>query len=653
MLTGHRIVLTLKYSNGDIYGQRMTEPVMITDDHKDKEKKENMQQEPSIFGTPHTDGRGQFIFGLPAPLQQSQSVPDFTAMGPHSQQSGFMLPSGLVSPPYSMICSPYASNRNSLCSQTGSGAATSETRSRPASPTRLLEGPSKKRRGVRAELQMTSMTSMTGGHQAQASHVTDYSLGTPFNAPAVRRTPVHHFSNRSNRRSNVQNPRGSVTNPPSPNHGGYGPFSGLNESHSITHAAQANSMPTSNHQSRGHSPGSGLQGQAMNSQSGFLHQVDQRLSNVQPSNAYVQPPNPQGISSPTPQPGLPHLLSRHQPIRQVEVRHMDPDSGPLSGGGLCSLFGENFYPGMKVIFGNRQSPRVASPDSYSLQCEIPHGERLGPVQVQIIHPCPPQSFSQVSDQPIFYTYTGGDRSERSMLQISHTMFNPQQHYEDQSPFQPYTNGNTGPYQQYPTFPQFSHASHSAQEMPEPPPAYHATESVDEQRGRNIKIGAVFRAAADTYEDEKARQLFDTVSEKTAAIPRRSKSLPCVIISRDGISEEEKQELRLERSRNIVELSEDKKLWWGWVCHSTHYPCSPLISIVTHVDFDSGMLVLFQLPTGRGVDHHGPCLDFGYDYPCNPCTYPSIGTYSWPFAAFGTALVRALRLSFTHYRHCLV
>ncbi|KAF2225161.1 hypothetical protein BDZ85DRAFT_259750 [Elsinoe ampelina] len=352
---GFQVIFTLKDYTGKVVAQALSDSILITDDHK-------THPMAAMAGQVWYDGQ------FPPPGYGSQSMVDLHSHMPNmpiSKSTGNL---------HAMSFGPggfhHSSNVHQMpgyASQTTSGTMTPKTLSRPASPTGLGQsGPSKKRK-----------SSSSAPHRRVPSGLTMTKVDTsqPMTSGAMTGTPFSPTSN-PNFTPGVDNPgfmnmsqnsRTSFhTQPPTPSDSA--PFyRNLNRTTSLDqNGFQAfYSAPNSAHQSRAASPVlSGPNLAAFQRQHGRPNPFS--LSQGNPTSAPSQTPAPQADEKPAP-----------------IINKVVPSEGPTSGGMEVSIYGQNFVPGMEVVFGDRTATATTYWGEKALCCVLPPSSTLGPVHVSI------------------------------------------------------------------------------------------------------------------------------------------------------------------------------------------------------------------------------------------------------------------------------
>lgn len=641
---------------------------MITDDHKDKERKNSAPRTPPD-PVVSTQAPGQYIFPsmpaapqYPAGLQQSYSAPDLVAM---AQGFGFVPPH-----PYAMTqqypVTHVPQHNIASASQITPGTLTPQNRSRQASPTGLPEPQQKKRKAsvsgrMIEQLRMTPMQCPQAQYGQSAAHklsngpnVNGLNGNTangnvpnrrlhngiaPNGAAVAARRPTQNQLNLTHRFSNSHHGAGFRTNPPSPLHGGFGALTEANRSQSMGNFATAMfSTPTSNYQSRAHSPNSGAFSNHMSYQPELAHALELGLRNAQATtNGYIQPrptsqsgpqPNTQTHRSSPPQ-AQPQPSAIATTLQPPVVDNFAPAKGSIVGGDLCIFIGHGFRSDLQVLFGDHRATEVRSfAGGETLSCRIPRGDRAGLVKISFLYPNPQRLPSPSIGTNHRYNYVDED-SDMSAPQAQQYPIQGQSGeniFDCGQASQQYPIGNAmsqwtqGPnMQQQSGMPQHTRSHSSGQGFTETPPSYRDVLAEDDQRISDLKTRSTLRAVGDALLDQKAMECF----EFPVAEAESSKVMQRVTIGGKGFSREQAEKLRAERSQKVKGLRSDRKLWTVWVSRaiSTVLEVSPLTVLL--LDSDSYLCphchVLEPLSSDLARRLRGRCVDLGRVLPhLRPC-----------------------------------
>ncbi|PNS15285.1 hypothetical protein CAC42_8286 [Sphaceloma murrayae] len=347
---GFQVIFTLKDHKGKVVSQALSDSILITDDHKTH---------------PMAAMAGQVWYDVP-PGYQSQSMVDLTQHIPNmtmSKSTGNLQAMGF-GPAGGFHHGSSVHQVPAYPSQTTSGTMTPKTLSRPASPTGFGQsGPSKKRKSSSsAHRRVPSGLTMTKVDTSQSMN-SSAMTGTPFsptsNPSFTPGTDSSSFMNPGSSRASYH------TQPTTPSDSA--PFyRNLNRTTSLDqNGFQAfYSAPNSAHQSRAGSPV--LSGPNL---AAFQRQHGR-------PNPFSLSGNPTSAPTQTPAPG-------HDEKPAPIINKVVPSEGPTSGGIEVSIYGQNFVPGMEVVFGDRTATATTYWGEKALCCVLPPSSTLGPVHVSI------------------------------------------------------------------------------------------------------------------------------------------------------------------------------------------------------------------------------------------------------------------------------
>lgn len=354
---GFQVIFTLKDYLGKVVAQAMSDSILITDDHK---------THPMSAVNSQVWYDGQF----PSNNFNSQSMVDLHSHSSHmpmSKSTGNLQSMGFGQTP-GFHQSSSVHQLPAYASQTTSGTMTPRNLSRPASPTGLGQaGPSKKRK------------SSTGNHRRVPSGLTMTKVDTTqaMSNPGISAPSGPAFSPTSNP---------SFTTPESAGSYGSRPISRSRNSFHTQHSTPEGgtfyrtlpnrttsldqqtfqafySAPNSAHQSRAGSPI--MQGPNL---AAFQRQQGR-------PNAFTLQSGP---TSAGPQPSSDTDV-KPQPI----INKVVPAEGPTSGGIEVSIYGQNFTPGMEVMFGDRAATATTYWGEKALCCVLPPSMTMGACHVTI------------------------------------------------------------------------------------------------------------------------------------------------------------------------------------------------------------------------------------------------------------------------------
>ncbi|KAI9655218.1 MAG: hypothetical protein M1831_004928 [Alyxoria varia] len=379
--TGFRVLYTLRHE-GEIIAQALGENIMITDDHK--------QPVPPLQATNYPSGMPLSIGGNPSygvvhQANFQNSMPIRTSFSTNDLQQ-FM-------PEYNIgMHRPHRSGNVSGSVTTAN--ATPQNLSRPASPSGVEGQPGTKKRrsgGPVQHVRMPSGLAMTpaenrrnplgnkrhsGGAAGTApASATNFSFSSPtsanFSSPMDQSLPQN------------QHLRQLQSGPPTPLNGQ--PFS-FNSAQMSSESHPFYSAPTSQHQSRAHSPNGAAR----------MHQADR--ADVPGATAMALDRVPEGINVQNP------------PM----IERVHPGQGTCSGNETITILGRGFIQGLEVMFGDSVALTETLWKDSALVVRAPARSSPGKVSVMFKHQHPRHATSQLatlmpSEQVSFeYFDEGGD-----------------------------------------------------------------------------------------------------------------------------------------------------------------------------------------------------------------------------------------------------
>ncbi|KAF2154925.1 hypothetical protein K461DRAFT_266266 [Myriangium duriaei CBS 260.36] len=352
---GFQVIFTLKDYTGKVVAQAVSDSILITDDHKTHPMS-------AVTGQVWYDGQ------FPSGGFGSQSMVDLHSHASHmplSKSTGNLQSMAFGQTP-GFHQSSSVHQLPAYASQTTSGTMTPRNLSRPASPTGLGQaGPSKKRKSSSTHRRVPSGLTMTkvDTSQPMSNAGTSAVASTPFSPTSMPGfTPDSNgsFMTMPNSRSRTS----FHTQPSTPSDGT--PFY-RNIPSRTTSLDQQNfqafySAPNSAHQSRAASPV--LQGPNL---AAFQRQQGR------PGFGLSGPP-----TSAPPQPSIEADAKPHPIINKVV-----PAEGSTAGGIEVSIYGQNFSPGMEVMFGDQRATATTYWGEKALCCVLPPSMGIGLVHVSI------------------------------------------------------------------------------------------------------------------------------------------------------------------------------------------------------------------------------------------------------------------------------
>ncbi|KAH6885901.1 hypothetical protein B0T10DRAFT_86972 [Thelonectria olida] len=368
---GFNVIFTIKDYEDRVIAQAMSNPIMITDDHKTHPMAHSAQLQPSIPDPP---------VSVPAPVNAPQQLIDASNLIP-ATTNGFGL-----SPSSNDLSSMH---RNSQVSFTSSGkttpTATTRPLSRPASPT--LGGPMAKKRKSSSSRVPNGLAMTRLDTSPSPSQVTNHHMSTttsPFASNLNASLQADNLFGQHN---------GMFTTGPSTPSNDHASFFGNNRSASMDNLAMAQlySAPTSNHPSRAPSP-NGIR----NSVSAAAQQFNQALTS--------------GIFTPNYNP---------QPRATPVIHKIIPNEGPKVGGIEVTVLGAAFFQGLDVWFGDQKATTTTYWGESSLVCLLPPSPVAGDVPVTFKHPNMAAAPGFPANKPPFFKYLDDneDKLIRTALSI--------------------------------------------------------------------------------------------------------------------------------------------------------------------------------------------------------------------------------------------
>lgn len=390
---GFNVIFTIKDYQDRVIAQAMSNPIMITDDHKTHPMAQltappamseavTSSTVPMLCQPPLMD-MSNLIPAVPnGAFSFSQSTPDLSSM-PHSTgQSPFNITSSGKTTPVM-----------------GSAVPPGRPLSRPPSP--CQGGPAKKRKSSASRvpngLAMTRLDTSpaASSHTAAGAHVT--AVTSPF---SPNTNPANPFAQPEQLFGQPNGQLPFANGPPTPNSNDQTPFFGNNRSASMDNLTMAHlySAPTSNHPSRAPSP-NGLRN---------------NIGGV-PQNQFAQALAGSLYSS------LPLGVGQASQTRAPPIIHkIIPNEGPKIGGIEVTVLGASFFQGLEVWFGENKATTTTYWGDSSLVCLLPPSAVAGPVGVTFKHQGmqATQSFGMGKQPPVFkYIDDNEDKLIRTALSV--------------------------------------------------------------------------------------------------------------------------------------------------------------------------------------------------------------------------------------------
>lgn len=390
---GFQVIFTIKDHKDRVIAQSLTNPIMITDDHKTHTAPAVQPAVVPLPNAPAVPGAGVFQSSgetsAPAPKMPKMFKQSFSTNDLNGLQNNFN-----PSLPMAPSSNPFA------ISNTTSGTMTPRNLSRPASPSGP-QGPTTKKRKQSGSgklptgLTMTRLdTAPVQTTQAQATSMPGTAATSPYPQNMGGFMPPPHSAYPS---AAPIRPPGSGTSPPTPNGNDF-----INRSFSMENLPRQVmiSAPPSRQQSR---PGSPISGR--NSFSG----PEQTLTGV----------NNQ----------LMNQMSRRAPPL---IHKLVPAEGSITGGTEVTLLGNGFYQGLEVMFGDTEATTTTFWGEKCLNCIAPPALQPGTVAVVFKHEH--RSYAQQSPQarPMLFTYT--DDRELEMFRLALRTIGKQMSHPTDDPY---------------------------------------------------------------------------------------------------------------------------------------------------------------------------------------------------------------------------
>ncbi|POR30936.1 Protein MGA2 [Tolypocladium paradoxum] len=381
---GFNVIFTIKDFQDRVIAQAMSNPIMITDDHKTHPMAQPSSQ-PTMSETVTTS---TVPVNPPPPMDATNLVPPVQSpafrMSPSSGDIAAAQRNGSYPPSTSGKTTP------TLNTSTAPGRAMS----RPASPSQ--GGPMTKKRKssgsgsrILSGLTMTRLeTSPPPGSQTTGTQLSTAAT-SPFSPPAGPFHLEQMFG-----QHNGQQP--FANGPPTPGSNDQSPFFANNRSASMDNLAMAQlySAPTSSHPSRAPSP-NGLRNSVNVPQNQFAQTLASSLYSL-----------PMEVNQPRCPPPIIHKII--------------PNEGPKIGGIEVTVLGQAFFQGLEVWFGDKKATTTTYWGDSSLVCLLPPYPVAGAVAVTFKHQGVPsaQNFPMATEPPIFkYIDDNEDKLIRTALAV--------------------------------------------------------------------------------------------------------------------------------------------------------------------------------------------------------------------------------------------
>ncbi|RMZ77874.1 hypothetical protein DV738_g4192, partial [Chaetothyriales sp. CBS 135597] len=388
---GFQVIFTIKDFRDKLVAQAMTNPIMITDDHKTHNSIPSAPQAPvSLPTAPQFPGAGVFATAADnsAALQGGAAKMfkhSFSTNDLHALQNNF-------APNLAMPASHKPFAVPSTFSMETSATMTPRNLSRPASPSGPT-GPTSKKRKQSNSGKLPSGLTMT---RLDASHEPASSAVIPPNTASTASTYPPPIT------ASRLNPMG--TSPPTPN--GIEQYAtNINRSFSLENLPRQAviSAPSSRQASRPGSPGSG-----------------------RASFGATDVPFSQAVSN--------QLLGNNTSRRPSPLIHkLVPAEGSVTGGTEVTLLGNGFYQGLEVMFGDTEATTTTFWGEKCLNCIAPPSLQHGTVPVVFKHEHPQYATVQPSQtRSTIFTYI--DDRELEILRLALRTIGKQMQHPTDDPF---------------------------------------------------------------------------------------------------------------------------------------------------------------------------------------------------------------------------
>lgn len=389
---GFQVIFTIKDYREKVIAQAMTNPIMITDDHKTHNTPSVATNVPSTFSNPGPQLPGSGVFSSTGPDQPSATAPSnpksfkqsFSTTDLHGLQHNF-------NPNFPMATSSNPFAIPSTISNQTSATLTPRNLSRPASPSGP-SGPNTKRRKQSGSGKLPSGLMMTRLDTSQAPGASATMPNTAASSPyAPNMSAYMGHADRPFAVPQRNAPFG--TSPPTPNGHDASFLSNVNRSFSLENLPRQVliSAPPSRQPSRPSSPGS-----ARNS----FGAADAAFG--------------QAVTS--------SLMGQAQPARRPPplIHKLVPAEGSVTGGTEVTVLGNGFYQGLEVMFGDTEATTTTFWGEKCLNCIAPPALQPGVVAVVFKHDR--SQFNGIQQQtqarPSLFTYVDDRELETYRLALT-------------------------------------------------------------------------------------------------------------------------------------------------------------------------------------------------------------------------------------------
>ncbi|KAH7031959.1 hypothetical protein B0J12DRAFT_583057 [Macrophomina phaseolina] len=347
--TGFRVIFTIKDYQGQIVAQSMTNPILITDDHKTQGA-----PLPSTSGMP-TDPTQPFNAPLLTPTEQPDLQSGFHRRPYHSTNDLQSLQTNWVN---SKTITP--TRPANAPSQGTSTTMTPRNLSRQTSPVATQTGPNKKRKSssthhhkLPRELTMTRVnTASSPGATAD--------LATAMPPTSAPQSSSYMTANDPQFMMQPLTIPPYNSGPPTPGSNGGMATPGQRSGSIDNLAYQFYSVPNSAHHSRAPSPSMGRQMGSFAS-TGIAPSIVGNPMNMMQS----------------------QMDSRSQPQGPAQIYKVTPGEYSKSGGIEVSCLGSNFTRNMEIVFGDTVATTTTYWNSQLMVCLLPPSQHAGPVPVTV------------------------------------------------------------------------------------------------------------------------------------------------------------------------------------------------------------------------------------------------------------------------------
>ncbi|KAM0430470.1 hypothetical protein ACHAPT_005817 [Fusarium lateritium] len=372
---GFNVIFTIKDFQDRVVAQAMSDPIMITDDHKTHPMTQlTAPQQP--------------LPEAPVATSLPQPVIDTVSLIPPGSNNSFRM-----SPSNGDLSGMHHNSQVSYQASSGKTTPTTRALSRPASPT--LGAPATKKRKSSASrvpngLAMTRIDDTTPPPSSQANNQMSTAT-SPFSSSLSAFSQADSLFQQNTLTA-------FATSPPTPSSNDQPGFFPSNRSSSMDNIAMAQaqlySAPASGHPSRAPSPNGLRNAVAVNPQNQFTQTLTSSLY------------------------GLP--LGMNQTRAPPVIHKIIPNEGPKTGGIEVTVLGAAFFQGLEVWFGDQKATTTTYWGDSSLVCLLPPSPVSGAVAVTFKHQATQaaQAFPMTKQPPIFkYIDDNEDKLIRTALTV--------------------------------------------------------------------------------------------------------------------------------------------------------------------------------------------------------------------------------------------